>query len=147
MLLFFTINSIKLLSQVSILSGGKDIKNSSGTVSFSVGEVFYISKGDKNTLSEGIQNGYTINPINNGSRMRVSIYPNPSFDLVYFKVENLNYRDLSYKLFSITGLLLRSGIILNIQSSISLNSLPSGAYLLKINRGLVEEKSFKILKQ
>jgi len=142
----FLTNSLNLYSQVAVLTLGENVVSTNGSISYSVGEVFYTNKGSGSSQSEGIQHAYTIHPVNNGSTLHVSMYPNPTSDLLFFKVENLNYSELSFKIFNVSGTLLRSGPIQDPSSSVSLNNLPSGTYLIKINRGYTEEKSYKIFK-
>ncbi len=142
----FLVNWLNLSSQVSVLALGENIATIYGSISYSVGEVFYTNKGSGSAQSEGVQHTYTIHAVNNGSTLHVALYPNPTSDLLFFKVENLNYAELSYKIFNVSGTLLRTGIISDHSTSVSLNNLPSGTYLIKINRGYTEEKSYKIYK-
>jgi predicted CoA-binding protein len=96
--------------------------------------------------TEGIQQSYTINEIVSKSILRVALFPNPTSNLVYFKVENLNYKNLSYRLYDINGRLITSGKILNDQSVVSLQNFPSNIFIVKVFRGELEEQSFKIFK-
>jgi predicted CoA-binding protein len=93
-----------------------------------------------------MQQSYIINEIASKTILRVSLYPNPTNNLVYFKVENLNYKNLSFKLYDISGRIITSGKILNEQSVLSLQNFPNNIFIVKVFRGELEEQSFKILK-
>lgn len=134
------------ISQNSITVSGNNAVGIYGSTSYTIGEVFYTYKGLANTYSEGVQQSYKINSIENGSKLYVSIYPNPSKDFLYFLVEDLNFYNLSYQIISISGCVLQSGIIINQKSFVSLSEIPNGDYIVKINRGDKEMKVYKILK-
>jgi hypothetical protein len=133
-------------AQTSVLTSGGDFSSNYGSMSYSIGEVFNISKGTGFKLQEGAQQCFIINPIYTHSNLHLSIFPNPTTDFIYFKVENFNYLNLSYILFDLTGKTILKGKIIDIKSFISLKNLPSQSYLLKCFRGNEEENTFKIQK-
>jgi hypothetical protein len=135
-----------LCSQISTNTSGLSIVSNFGSVDYSIGEVLYTQKGYFYNTNEGIQNGIVINPIHTNRKLHVSIYPNPTKDIVHFKVENLNFKTLSYSLISENGKELFRGEIVNETSNISLKWLPSGVYIIKIYRNSLEETIYKILK-
>lgn len=132
--------------QSSFNCSGENVKSNFGSVSYSIGESFYVFKGADCKVNEGVQIGYVINPISTNASLRMSTYPNPTSDLVFFKVENLNFSNLSYLLFDAKGKLITKGRIVDTNSFISLKELPPSVYFLKCYRGLTEEVSFKIFK-
>jgi hypothetical protein len=115
-------------------------------MSYTIGDVFYTKNIRGISINEGMQQSYIINEIASKSKLRVSLYPNPTNNLVYFKVENLNYKYLSFKLYDISGRMITSGRILNEQSVLSLQNFPNNIFIVKVFRGELEEQSFKILK-
>ena len=141
--IFFSLPSI---GQSSVVTSGKDIENVNGSVSYTIGSVFYLGRGKLYPITEGIQQSYIINEIPNKSSLRISLFPNPAVDFVYFKVENLNYENLSFRLYDISGRLISKGVIINSKSSISIGGLPNSIYIIKIYRNQHEEQSFKIFK-
>jgi hypothetical protein len=133
-------------AQISNNASGNAISNNYGSITYSIGELFYVEKGSQYTLAEGIQNGITINPINTKSSIKVSIYPNPTSDLVYFKVQNLNFHNYSYKIYNSYGIELLHGRIQNMNASASLSHLPPSIYLCKIYRDQFEILTYQIIK-
>jgi hypothetical protein len=133
-------------SQNSVVVSGKAETSIYGSISFTIGQVLYTQKGETYNFSEGNQQPYKINYIENKSNLHISIYPNPSKDFIYFLVEDLNFNDLNFQLISITGKVFRSGKITNQKSFVRLNDLINGVYILKILRGTTEEINYKVLK-
>ncbi len=135
-----------LSSQITYNSSGLSIVSNYGSVDYSIGEVLYTQKGNFFNANEGIQNGIIINPVYTNKKLHVSVYPIPTNDIVHFKVENLNFKTLSYSLITENGKEIQRGVIENETSNISLKWLPSGLYIIKIYRNAIEETSYKILK-
>lgn len=133
-------------AQSSFVSSGKQIDNSYGSISYSVGAVFFVARNQGLIITEGIQQSYTIHAIPNKSLLRVALFPNPTIDLIYFKVENLYYKNLSYRVYDVNGRFITSGKILNEQSVLSLQNFPSNIFVVKVFRDEMEEQSFKIIK-
>ena len=133
-------------AQISNNASGNSFINNYGSIAYSIGELFYIEKGSEYRIAEGVQNGITINPVKTKSSIKVSIYPNPTSDLVFFKVQNLNFGTYSYKIYNSVGIELLSGRILNSNTSVSLSLLPPSIYLCKIYRDQVEQLTYQIIK-
>jgi hypothetical protein len=133
-------------AQSGVVVSGKNIESTSGSLSYTVGDIFYTQKGLGISIKEGLQQSYVINELSTKFTLRVSLYPNPTNDIVHFKVENLNYKNLSFRLYDITGRLITTGRIINDQSVLSLKNLSDNIFIVKVIRGEQEEHSFKILK-
>lgn len=146
LLLIFFLKPNLSNAQSGVVVAGMDIQNKIGSVSYTIDNVFYSTKSKGVSINEGMQQSYIINEIFRKSTLRVSLFPNPTNDLVYFKVENLNYKNLSFRLYDITGRLISSGRIVNHQSVLSLQNFPNNVFIVKVFRGELEEQSFKILK-
>ena len=156
---WFSIDSIRFLllaslflypffthAQSGVVVSGKNIESTCGSLSYTVGDIFYTQKGLGISIKEGLQQSYVINELSTKFTLRVSLYPNPTNDLVHFKVENLNYKNLSFRLYDITGRLITTGRIINDQSVLSLKNFSDNIFIVKVIRGEQEEHSFKILK-
>lgn len=144
-LLILTIRS-QSEAQISNNASGNDIYSQYGSISYSVGELFYVQKGTEYTVTEGIQNGFTIHPSHNKTNIKVTVYPNPTSDFIFFKVQDLYFDNLSYKIFNNNGKELLNGTIQNINTSVSLNHLPPSVYLCKIYRKQSEILTYQIIK-
>jgi len=143
--LLFNMLCFSVNCQVSVITSSGNAQNQYGSLSYSLGEVFYTTKGFNYTQAEGIQHNYLINPLNTVSKLRIISYPNPTSDSIYFLVENLNYLDLYYILYDLFGKVISTGNIKN-NTFISMKDLPAQNYILRCFRGSYEENSFKITK-
>jgi hypothetical protein len=138
--LFYSFISI---GQQTFSSAGGNFVGSKSYLSFTVGEVFYENKGNS---KDGIQQGFTVNRITSFSSLHLTIFPNPTTDLLYFKVEDLNYTNLHYLIYDFSGLLLASGDISDTKSRISLKDLPSQNLIIKCFRSAYEQVTYKVIK-
>lgn len=143
----FIFFSLQTKAQQSIVTSGGDSKSEFGSTSFTIGEVFYVSKGLLFSSSEGLQHTYVIKYTSSEYKVYISIFPNPTKDLIYFKLINYNYLDLSYILYDLTGKILIKGKITNTHSFISLKEFPPQTYILKCYRGNSDINVFKIIKE
>lgn len=94
-LLFFlliNLTSLCVAAQTSINSGGHSIQNNSGSLSFTVGEIFFTSYSSTNGYAahHGIQYPYEILPVSlihqYQNSMEVKLYPNPFIDYLLIEV-------------------------------------------------------------
>lgn len=146
LVLLFFIHNVQSEAQISNNASGNDLSNQFGSIAYTIGEVFYIQKGSQFFLTEGIQNGITINPIISNSSIKVLVYPNPTSDFINFKVQNLFFNNLSFILYNDIGHELLKGAILNSNTTVSLSQFPSSVYLIKIYRNQTEMAVYKIIK-
>lgn len=135
--------------EIPAAAGGNGT-GSTGSISYSFGQVFYTSaKGVGGELEEGVQHAYEIYllPDPPGTiNLIASVYPNPATDYVILSIENYNAADLSYQLIDLSGKMISNDAINGSRTSIGLSYLTSGTYFLKINTNNTLVKSFKIIK-
>jgi len=81
-----------------------------------------------------------INDLSND--LGLQIFPNPVKDMLNIKVETLSTEALSFQLTDYAGKLIKKGNF-NFSTSIEMNHLPKGWYLLEIGKGTAYE-SFKV---
>jgi hypothetical protein len=153
----FFIGSLVLFSfknakaQQVISSAGSFCQNSSGALSYTLGEVVIDTWAIGNTtVTQGFQQPKIIvTVIRELSDLNFSImaYPNPTADIVKLKAEKERPGSLEYTLYNLNGKLLLKGRLGNGESEISLQPFSMGTYLLKILLNSKEVKDFKIEKQ
>jgi hypothetical protein len=136
-------------AQVAEAASGGDASGPEGSVSYSVGQVFYVSAtGENGSLSSGVQQPYEISSVlgieDKSISLELSVYPNPTADYLTLKVEETT--DLTYQLFNIQGIMISNERISSHATEIDLASQPSAAYFLTVFKENKKVKTFKIIK-
>ncbi len=139
--------------QFSINTSGGDISNGEGSVSYSIGQVNYLSYNkDDSYTSEGVQQPLIISIkqiefIEEIETFTLAAYPNPVTD--YFMVEASSYtnRSLKYYLTDLNGNLIKEGTIEEPGTTIDVSRLAVAIYILNITDNTEHIKTFRILKK
>jgi hypothetical protein len=142
----------KLQAQEAISVSGGNFSGSSGSVSYTVGQVACATNsGSTGTVSQGVQQPFEIFIVSGleeaiGVNLEIETYPNPSSGIINLKVNNYKLTDLSYKLYDLNGDLIQHEKIINKETAITLEKFPPAIYYLRIIDNQKELKSFKIIK-
>jgi len=160
--LIFSVNGIgqNKISKINdnmgtIITTGSDASGSSGTVSYSIGQVFYTYIGTQEVynLAQGIQHQETIKSddvaANIDAKAEAFVFPNPTADFINVNINGMDLKagQQSYQLYDLQGRLLEQNTINDIQSQISLNHLSPSVYILRIYVDNKVLNTFKIIKQ
>lgn len=152
----FLIGACLALSQVnaqeSVLSSGGNSSGSSGNVSYSVGQIFYKTiNGTTAYLSQGVEQPFEIQTVlgqdNFNVNLELSVYPNPTTDVIYLKIMESNFESIQYQLFDINGRLIENNKVFENSTIIQMGKYPEAIYLLKVLDNNKEVKTFKIIKK
>ena len=150
--LFFSslLISITIQAQEAIITAGSDIENNSGSIAYSIGQVFYTSEiginGEKN---QGVQHAYeifTVGKKETSSNFSLLLFPNPTSDILTLKIEGFDYQDYNYQLYDMHGKLIDTYFINSETTKFDVSDLPTATYLLNILKGKNHLQSFKIIK-
>lgn len=139
--------------QFSINATGGDISGDDGSVSYSIGQVNYLTYNKNNTvISEGIQQPLIISvkPIEIIEQVEVlsmATYPNPTSN--YFTIEASSYtnRSLKYHLTDLNGNHIKEGRIEKPGATVDISRLAVAIYLLNITDNDQHIKTFRIIKK
>jgi Secretion system C-terminal sorting domain len=149
-------------AQEAIPAAGADASGSSGSVSYTVGQVVYTTNtGSNGTITQGVQQPYEIYVVTaieekNGISLNCMAYPNPASDFLILKIEGdkIGKPQTQYvmSLYDINGKLIRFKKINNNETNIAMSDLAPAIYFLKITQeqGVASQKeikSFKIIKK
>jgi len=150
-LLFFGLSNLQ--AQEVIPAAGGEANGSNGSVSYTVGQVFYTTNAgtNGNSIAQGVQQPYEISEISgiyeaNDISLIVSAFPNPATDYLTLKVENYNTTHLQYQVFDITGKLLQTVKATGSETRIEIKKLVPANYFVKVIENQKEIKIFKIIK-
>ena len=139
----------------SFITTGSNATGSSGSVSYSVGQLFYTTfeTADFN-VAQGVQQAEIKKSLgakneNVKPKTGMFVFPNPAEDFIYLTTAEIALENelMSYKLFNLQGMLLKQNNINEEESKIYLNGLMPSLYLLQVYRNNKLLKTFKIIKK
>ncbi len=136
-LAFVAFNSNFINAQQSVNTSGGNATSTTGTVSYSVGQVFYNHHiNSQGAVNQGVQNAYEVfsaDIIESNSLTKIAVFPNPTSDLITVKILNytgsINYR---VELIDANGRLVKENYLQASISSLDLSQFPSSTYSLNI---------------
>lgn len=150
LVLLFCITTGK--AQYAITSGGKSTDNSSGKISYTVGQLaFETTKNSQGSISAGVQQPFEIstflsNPDFSELNINLVAYPNPTLDNLTLKIENIDTKDFYYQIIDINGRLLIETKLIENETIIQMGNFIKATYFLKITQDNKQVKTFKIIK-
>ena len=147
---WFIFSSTICQAQPAVLAPGTDVSGPNGSVSYSISQTAYLSKGSGSQVVEGVQQPYEITALstheNSSDKEGLLLYPNPFKDYLYLDFTTNNYKGSEYQLFDAQGKLIRKDVITQSKSELNFSSLPSAMYIIRINQNGENIKTFKIIK-
>lgn len=163
LIIIATVAAMSVNAQNAVPSTGGDATGTGGSSSFSYGQASYHYISGGGTNSEGVQQTFTIVPVASpvmakptnapiisaiitATPITASVYPNPAINYIDLTIDNSTLKNLNYTLFNVSGHAVATGSIQQKQTKILIPSLVSGSYVLKINQGTKQIKSFMIFK-
>jgi hypothetical protein len=142
----------QLSAQESLNTSGNEVSSTSGSISNSVGQVFYqVTSSSDNAIHEGIMQPFEIiiessTEIVKGINLEVAAYPNPTTNYLILKVEKIKLHDLKYQLFDLSGKILEEDEVLSSETLINMSNYITDTYILRVNKNQHLIQSFKIIK-
>ena len=135
-----------LFSQSNTVSSGSDASSSSGTVTFSVGQIDYQSNSNANgTVSQGVQQAYEIYALGiKENSILMSVFPNPTTDILKLQFSSID--QLSFQLMDAKGKILTAKTITKIKTEIDMKLYSSGTYFLNVLKKNQKLETTKIIK-
>jgi hypothetical protein len=136
-------------AQNNTVSAGGDASGSNGSVSYSVGQVFYTSaEGENGSISQGVQQAYDIGVVTGveNRSIEATLFPNPTVGNVQLDIADFTQNTFEMNLFDAAGKLILSQKIAASTSLFSLNEYASGVYTLSIMKDKEQVKSFRIVR-
>lgn len=142
----------EMQAQQSINTSGGNATGSSGTVSYSVGQVAYMTHaGTTGSVAQGVQHAFEIFNLDleevESSNVSVLVYPNPTAEFLTLEVKDLDHSTLGYQLYDLQGRLLKSEPMTDQKTKVDMRTLPSATYFIKMSQGKTTIQSFKIIKK
>ena len=148
----FILGSSSILAQQATTTTGGEANGSGGTVSYSVGQVAYVTNSSSNySEAQGVQQPYEISVVTktveiNGQLIEVLVFPNPSVDQLTLTLEGVSINEISYELYDLQGRRIANQPVSSDKTDIDVSYLPQATYFLKVLQGQQTLTHFKILK-
>jgi hypothetical protein len=138
-------------AQQSVNSSGNMILENEGSVSYSVGQIVYMTlKNDAGCILQGVQQPYEIitnETIEIDSNFSIQLFPNPTADRLIIDIEEFNNEKIYCLLNDFSGKILFKKLVFENQTQVEMGQLPTGIYFLNImNDKNKIIQSFKIIK-
>ena len=139
-----------LNAQKSTNSAGGSKTDAGGSISYSIGQVFYTSTDTTTgTVSQGVQQVWVINEVTSvkkTSNIKVTVFPNPVAKYLNISIKGTDGAT-GYNLIDLQGRLVFQGELQGLTTKVDLNnSIGAGEYVLQIFSGKKTIKTFKIIK-
>lgn len=150
--ILFSVMASSISAQESLNSGGRDANSTSGSVAYSIGQLFVAATGDANNIViEGVQQPFEISVHTGieegGINLEMLVYPNPAQNELFLKIAPEFEKNLWYQLVNLSGQEIIRDEIHQSSTKINVRTLSRAIYFLQINneKGII--KSFKIIKK
>ncbi len=165
--LLFGLSISAIHAQADLTVTGANATGPNGSVSYSIGQIVYTPlTGLNGSIAQGVQQPYEISvatPLFGKSLVEdeseeapleemiqidliLSVYPNPTSNVLNLKVENYDLRNVSCLLYDMNSKLLDEKKVTDNLTGIDMNNFSTGNYFLKVIDNNLELKTFKIIK-
>jgi hypothetical protein len=139
-MLMVTMSYAQSIAPQSVNSGGAEMTQANGSVSFTVGELVVLSQTDSNgnTLSGGFTAGATLTTLSiqetDVAVLDVKVYPNPTTELINIQINHSTLDQVVVTITDLQGKEVYSGKYAGISNVIGINtaSYATGTYVLSL---------------
>ena len=140
-----------LYAQKGPVAAGGDATGSGGSVSYSIGQIDYISAtGSSGNINQGLQQPfefYTMGLEDQAIQLGLAVYPNPTTSFISLRIDKADFSGLSYHLYDMSGKLLLSQVVSEKITSIDMGAYASATYILQVLNTQQPIQSFRIIKK
>ena len=143
-----------LMAQSAVGATGGNATGNGGSASYTIGQVAYTNfSAEGGSVSLGVQQPNLFLTVGTGDldiTLSASVFPNPASSSTSLKLEGQNASTvedgLAYSLYDLNGKLILQQSIQSTLTSIPMDKLTEGVYVLQVTRKNIEIKSFKVFK-
>lgn len=140
-----------LYGQQSVNSGGGIASGTAGNVSYSIGQVFQVTKtGSSGSVNEGVQVPFEIANIGTVAKsVHVSLkaFPNPTSKNLILQFDNVDYLADAYKIYDQSGKIVSVGLVASEETTIPFSEFPSAIYFVEVLKNNQSIHTFQIIKK
>lgn len=149
---FFCMSAIFCNAQVALVATGNNGSSSSGTISYSVGQVAYTSSSASNiSVNQGVQQPFEIFDLagvvtQKTSKYNISLFPNPAENYITLTLDSLNVKELSFRIIDLSGKIMTQGVLIGPSTQIPVDRFAEGSYMVYILKRNELVHSFLLVK-
>jgi Secretion system C-terminal sorting domain len=134
----------------SVATGGL-ATGTTGTISYSIGQVNYISTiSTSGTILQGVQQPFEIITLGINDMYQIqltaTVYPNPTTQNVTLSILDFDLADLQYTLHDMHGKIITQSKMQQAETQIDMANLAAAHYFLQVSNSNQILKTFKIIK-
>lgn len=138
-------------AQDAVISSGGNASGTTGSVSYTVGQVFYTTPASASgAVAQGVQQPFEIQTLlsttNFNINVQMSVYPNPTSNAISLQIKDIDLNEMKYELFDMNGRLVAKNVIVSANTTLQLNDFQAAMYVLNIIQSGQVIKSFKVIK-
>lgn len=140
-------------AQNNTLCAGGNATGSTGSVSYSIGQIIYKNQVAPNYryILEGLQQPYEFVSLSNDTFSDIGLtlvaYPNPTVSSIKLNVNNYDYKNSFFEIIDINGKIIQNKVeIKSTETLIDLSQNPVGIYILSLTKNNLQVKILKIIK-
>lgn len=141
----------EMRAQASTSTSGGEAKDKRGSSSYTVGQAVYSSHTDaRGAVSEGVQQPLTFRVIAGETESDINliaVYPNPATTSLTLKITSPKITDFSCELLDVRGRLVHTQDVGQELTSLPIENLASGVFMLRVMKQGTIVKSFQIIKK
>lgn len=141
-----------LPAQNANTAGGGMAQGHGGSISYSVGQVFYSAAENGGTfISKGVQQSYAVShnylsvPTKN-ELTGIKVFPNPTKGNITIEIPSSEKSELHYIMYNSKGKAITQNYITPFRNNLNIKHLPSGLYTIRIFNKVNIGKTFKVIK-
>lgn len=136
--------------QSATASAGGDTAGPNGSISFTIGQIDYISINSSGSVNQGVQQPYELFLLETASLntdFTITAYPNPVVSFLTIDAGELYSKGLSYVLTDANGRTIIQGDLQEKETQLDVRGLASSSYFLNVFQEDQLVKSYKLIKR
>ncbi len=143
---------LNLYGQRAPSSAGGEAESLSGTVSYSVGQLFTdATTHATGSITEGVQQPFEITVITATNKPEINyvqadVFPNPTTGVAILQIDQANSGTLIAEIYNQQGVFIHESLILETKNTIHMENYPNGLYLIRVKEKNQLLKVLKIIK-
>jgi Secretion system C-terminal sorting domain len=145
----FAFLSVMMQAQTALLAGGGTTQGSSGSVSYSIGQVSYSeSSVPEGSIQEGVQQPYEIAQVSlhpSMSDIEIGVFPNPAHNQLTIRIPSFQ-TGFQASLFDSSGSLIQLVNLNSSTTSIEVGTWSQGTYFIELSDSIGRHARYKLVK-